>query len=63
MKLEINYRKCARSGQCFYMYPDLVQKGPRDLPRPLNPEIGSDDVGRAEELVEICPMEAITLGP
>lgn len=59
LKMRIDYRKCARSGQCFYMYPDLVQKGDDDLPRLLNHEVPMEKRGRAEELIDICPMAAI----
>lgn len=59
MRLRIDYRKCARSGQCFYMYPDLVEKGADNLPRLLSQTIASDKTERAEELIDICPMEAI----
>ena len=61
MKMRIDYRTCARSGQCFYMYPDLVRKGDDNLPRLQSPEVPEDKVSRARELVEVCPMEAILL--
>lgn len=61
MKLRIDYRQCARSGQCFYMVPDLVKKGDDDLPRLLQPTVPEELRAQAEELVDVCPMAAIHL--
>ncbi len=64
MKLRVDYKLCARSGQCFYMYPELMKnmkKGERDLPQPRFPEVPETLRAQAEELVDICPVGAIQL--
>ena len=61
MKLVVDYAKCQKSGQCFYMFADLVARGNRDLPKLLVDNITADQVEDAKDLVDICPAGAISL--
>ena len=61
MRLVIDYGKCKKSGQCFYMFPDLVERGSRDLPKLLAAEISDHRLEDAEDLVDLCPAAAISL--
>ncbi|MGI9324700.1 MAG: ferredoxin [Pseudomonadales bacterium] len=60
--IEINLKKCIKSGQCCYMFPDLVRLREDGFPAPL-PQIANGhqavDLNRAEELVDTCPAMAI----
>ena len=61
MRLKIDYTKCTKAGQCYYMHPELVKRGTRDLPQLLLEDVGEDALDDAESLVDICPSAAITL--
>jgi ferredoxin len=61
MKIIIDYRRCAKSGQCFYTFPELICKGGQDFPIPARGCVSDGQHQRAKELVDICPMGAIRL--
>ena len=60
MRLKIDHTKCAKAGQCYYMHPELVKRGNRDLPQLLIEDVSEDLIDDAEALVDICPSAAIT---
>ncbi len=60
-ELTIDYRRCAKSGQCFYMFPEFVREGDHNFPHLKQGEVSAIQKARAEELVDICPVGAIRL--
>ncbi len=61
MKLEIDLKRCARTGQCYYMHPELVRRGADDYPELIVVEPGEDQREAAEDVVDLCPQMAINL--
>lgn len=60
-KLTIDLTICKKSGQCYYMQPDLVRRGPENLPNIIAAEVPADMADAAEELLDVCPTGAIDL--
>ena len=66
VKLQIDLRKCARTGQCYYMHPELVRRGADDWPEaivaPSAPERSmAEQIEAAADVVDLCPQVAIVL--
>jgi ferredoxin len=61
MHLVIDYRKCRKAGQCFYLHPELFRADERGAPDVLVERPGEDLRAAAEEAVELCPNGAISL--
>ena len=66
MKLQIDLKKCARTGQCCYMHPELVRRGVDDWPEVIveqsTPERSTaEQIEAAAEVVDLCPQVAIVL--
>ena len=62
LRIEIDLKRCLKSGQCCYMFPDLIRLRDDSFPEIL-PAIADGhqlvDLERAEELVDTCPAMAI----
>jgi ferredoxin len=61
MRLEINYRKCRKSGQCAYLHPELISADPDGTPRVIVDTISDDLREAAEDVIDLCPSGAIVL--
>ena len=62
MKLEVNYEKCTKSGECYYNHPALFKADGDGLPRLVVDELTTDELKReAEQAVDVCPEQAIVL--
>ena len=59
--LTIDLSICKKSGQCYYMQPELVRRGADNLPELVATDVSTDRMADAEELVDCCPTGAITL--
>jgi len=62
MKLFVDYKKCLKAGECYYNHPTLFEFTDKGLPKVLVEEIDSDELRQeAEEAIEVCPGQAISL--
>lgn len=61
MKLAIDLKKCARTGQCYYMHPELVCRGADDWPEVIVSEPAAAQREAAEDAVDLCPQGAVVL--
>lgn len=62
MKVFVDYRKCIKAGECYYNHPTIFEYTDTGLPKILIEEIASDDLHQeAEEAIEVCPAQAISL--
>lgn len=59
--LRIDRKKCLRSGQCFYLHPDLFQEGEDGYPIVLVEEPQGEARDKAEDAADICPAGAIVV--
>ena len=59
VKLKVDLEKCAMSGQCYYMHPDLVQMREDGYPELIDAGVASADEAAIIELVDTCPVMAI----
>ena len=61
MTLEIDDKTCIRTGQCYYLYPELFEKGDDDYPTVIVPEPTGEALDTAEEMALLCPSRSIHL--
>jgi ferredoxin len=61
MRVEIDHQTCLRSGQCFYLHPQVFREGPDGFPLPVVDPVPPELREEAEEAAEICPSGAIQL--
>ena len=61
MKLKVDNRTCLRSGLCTYLHPALFREDERGYPEVLVEEPAGEQLAEAEEAIEVCPSQAITL--
>lgn len=61
MNLAVDLKKCLRSGQCFYLHPELFKEGDDGYPLVLVAEPDAEQQAAAEEAEELCPGQAIRL--
>lgn len=61
MRLQIDYRKCRRAGQCSYLHPELFKVDEAGAPVVLVERLAEELRGAAEEAVELCPNGAISI--
>jgi ferredoxin len=62
MKLEVDLGKCYKSGECCYNHPDLFKVGDEGFPQILVTELTTDpEKLEAEQAVEVCPAQAISI--
>jgi len=59
MRLTIDLRTCAKSGQCYYMHPELVRRADGNVPELISQEIPESLKEAAETLADICPTGSI----
>lgn len=62
MKLKVDLKKCIMAGECRYNHPALFELGDDGYPTLPKQDIGSDgDIAEAEQAIEVCPAQAISL--
>lgn len=61
MRIEIDYRACVKSGQCWYLQPQLFRQRKDGYPEPSRAEIGLAEREPAEAAADLCPGAAISL--
>ena len=61
MRIQIDLKKCKKSGQCYYMHPGLIQRGEGNLPVVIGAEVPANMEAAADELLDVCPTGAIDL--
>lgn len=61
MQLKIDLKTCAKSGQCFYMHPELVRRGDNNLPELIAETVPDALLEDAETLADICPTGSIAI--
>ena len=64
MKLQIDFDKCYKSGECYYNHPELFRMGDEGYPLILSDKPIDGELKRhAEEAIEVCPAAAISWAP
>lgn len=62
MKIKIDLDKCHMSGECYYNHPKFFKMGSDGHPELLIQAPSSDaEKLEAEQAVEVCPAQAISL--
>lgn len=61
MRLRIDLKTCAKSGQCYYMHPELVRRGKANLPELIAGDVPEALREDAETLADICPTGSIEI--
>jgi len=59
MRLRIDLKSCAKSGQCYYMHPELVRRADGNLPELIAEHVPESLRVDAETLADICPTGSI----
>ncbi len=60
-KLVIDLEKCLNSGQCAYLQPELFEINDDGEPRVLNSAPSGELIAKANDAIEMCPAQAISL--
>ncbi|MEX2229141.1 MAG: ferredoxin [Dehalococcoidia bacterium] len=60
-KVEIDYRTCMRTGQCYYLHPEAFRRRADDHPEPTAPSFSAELHAALQEAAELCPTESITI--
>jgi ferredoxin len=60
-KAEINYRTCMKTGQCYYLHPEVFRRREDDHPEPTQPTFSADLRDALDEAADLCPTESITI--
>lgn len=61
MRLKIDLKTCAKSGQCYYMHPELVRRAEANLPELIAETVPESLREDAETLADICPTGSIEI--
>lgn len=62
LKLRVDRGKCYKSGECYYNHPDLLAMDDDGFPKVLANVIATDRQKlEAEQAIEVCPAQAISL--
>ncbi len=60
MKVKVDFRKCTKSGECYYNYPDLFKVGGDGFPVVHHEALSTENqTADARHAAEFCPSEAI----
>ena len=60
-KLVIDLEKCLNSGQCAYLQPELFELNDVGEPKVINSEPTGDLIAKANDAIQMCPSQAISL--
>ena len=62
MKVKIDIEKCHKSGECYYNHPELFKMGEEGYSMVLVEDFDDrETLKHAEQAIEVCPAEAISL--
>lgn len=61
MRLTVNLRTCLRSGQCYYLHPQLFREGDEGFPVVLLERPEGELLEEAKDAAELCPSSSIAL--
>ncbi len=59
MRAEVDYRTCMKTGQCYYLHPELFRRREDDHPEPTAGAFPEDLRDALEEAADLCPTESI----
>ncbi|MEM9623813.1 MAG: ferredoxin [Pseudomonadota bacterium] len=59
--LKIDPDKCLNSGQCAYLQPELFSLADDGTPDILNAHPPDELIAKAQDAIEMCPGQAISL--
>ena len=59
--IEVDRERCVGSGTCEMLAPDLFEVGDDGIVAVLRPEPDGADVDAAEDAVQACPTQALSL--
>jgi ferredoxin len=60
-RVEINYRTCLKTGQCYYLHPEGFRQREDDHPEPVQETFPPELREALVEAAELCPTESITV--
>ena len=60
-RVEVDRERCVGSGTCEMLAPDLFEVGDDGIVTVLRPEADGEDADAAEEAVQACPTQALSL--
>ena len=61
MRIMIDHSLCLKSGQCFYMQPEVFGSDDDDGPLILVERPAGEQIAKARDAVAMCPSQAIQL--
>ncbi len=62
LRIQIDPRRCTKSGECYYNHPELLSAGDDGFPRPLVATLETEHQrNEARQAVEVCPSLALSL--
>lgn len=59
MRLTVNYRTCLKTGQCYYLHPELFRQREDFYPAVLVERLDEGLRAAAEDAIDLCPSRSI----
>ena len=60
-RIDVDRERCVGSGTCEMLAPDLFEVGDDGIVAVLRPELDGADLDPAEDAVQACPTQALSL--
>jgi ferredoxin len=61
MRLVVNRSTCLKTGQCYYLHPEVMRQLPDFSPEPVHERLPPELLHAARDAVELCPTSSIAL--
>jgi ferredoxin len=61
IRIGVDRERCVGSGTCEMLAADLFEVGGDGIVAVLRPELDGDDVDAAEDAVQACPTQALSV--
>jgi ferredoxin len=59
--LEIDYKRCTKNGQCYYLHPEAFRDRGDGHPEATQDRFSEEMRDALEEAADLCPTEAIAV--
>lgn len=60
-RIELDRENCLSTGQCYLAHPELLRADDEDFPEPVKPEFDESERPAIEDVVGICPNQALRI--
>ncbi len=58
-RVKVNYETCLKTGQCYYLHPEIFRARDDDFPESVAPTFGEELREAMEDAAELCPTSSL----